>query len=154
MAYELRDPLEAYNSGSLTAIAGFHSLLTKGSQNKAQSIASLSHALAEPERIAGSLAHLSDPERAIMGRAAAPGRRGRTPPTAPRACPCRPGGSRSSHVQSARGQPARRRLSRRFDDVLARLPQPARASCPRPQTRRPPAAFRPAAPRPSAIFAA
>src|SRR5258706_505430 len=50
--------LDAYNSGSLTAIAGFHGLVTKGAQSKAQSVASLSRALsttAQTQKVAHEL---------------------------------------------------------------------------------------------------
>jgi hypothetical protein len=120
MADPLPVLLEAYNSGSLTAIAGYHGLVNKGAQTKSQSIASLSRALAEPERIAHSWQDLSPAERGLVEELQRQGGQAR-----PRAL--HRNLARAGLVEAPPPGPDRREAnpraagSRRFADVLARL---------------------------------
>ena len=151
MPDQLAALLDAYNSGSLTAIAGFHGLVTKGAQSKAQSVATCRRALAEPERIARNWQELSPAERALMeelqrqGGQASPrqlhrslARAGLVEPPAP--------------VPDRREANPRAVTSRHFGDVLARLN--LRGLVFEAEDVPPPALFRPAAPRPNAISGA
>ncbi|MEP7357895.1 MAG: helicase-associated domain-containing protein [Anaerolineales bacterium] len=120
MPDELSTLLDAYNSGSLTAIAGYHGLVNKGAQTKAQSVASLSRALAEPARIARTWQDLSPAERALVEDLQRHDGRAR-PRLLHRSLASAGLVDAPSPTLDRREANARAVNSRRFADVLARL---------------------------------